>query len=206
MLITSYGVNIVGSEGGEKRSDGLFKKTTKKNTHTSSVENLPDAASACRPIKVLHDCTTTPDNKVHLFLFACWRRNKPSTLQLSSAPRSALWVFSPRLDSILDSVYSQSGLTGCDTAHRGSSSAHLFSGGVQHIARTHSSKEEDHLKMHGNTQQCFVPLKPTHQNRSKPLCCWLQRDASWEVQKRTVTSPHAHSSVFAHFKTHTKGV
>lgn len=62
MLIASYGINIEGSGGGERKEEMACLKPS-KNTHTSSVENLPDAARACRPIKVLRDYITDKNKK-----------------------------------------------------------------------------------------------------------------------------------------------
>lgn len=152
MLITSYGVNSEGSEGGEKRCDGLFetvkKQQQQKKTNAHFIRGKHprrgESMSSNKSSPRLHDYRwgkkkkQNPENKVHLFLFVCGRRNKPSTLRCASL--CALSFFSPpRLG--LQPVRPHRMWCCCPAAQLLSPP---FSGDLQHTARTHSSLDEDH--------------------------------------------------------------
>lgn len=159
--------------------------------------NLPDAARRFCPIKIPHDCISgdfikNPQNKARLFLSVCGRRNNPSTLRLSRAPRSALWsFFSPHRLSL--QPVRPLRMWWCPPAQLLSPP---FSRDSRHTTRTHSSKEEGNLKVHGNTQQCFVPLQThptkTRKNHSAADCRELEAE---RCKNMTMTSPGAYSKI-----------
>lgn len=136
------------------------------------MENLPDAARALRPIKVVYE---NPENKVHLFLFGVREKKerRPQSLRLSTLrPRSALCA---------PSFFSPPRLAWLPVRpHRMWCSSSVSPFLFLHILQEEGTrlKEEDDLKMHGNASS---ERNPTAKSVQSTWLLIAVRRRGWEA-------------------------